>query len=85
MVNEKMCIGIINDQLMARIDPDEYDSLLNEPGAGPMTFTKKPMKGFLYIQPEAIDDDNDLDKWLKKCLDYNPRAKASKKSPRKKQ
>jgi hypothetical protein len=31
------------------------------------------------ICPEGIDMDDDLDKWIKRCLEFNPRAKASKK------
>ena len=25
MVNDKMCVGILNDDLMARIDPENYE------------------------------------------------------------
>lgn len=78
LVNDKMCIGIVGDQLMARIDPAQYDNFLQEEGVGPMTFSGKEMKGFLYVQPEAVDRDEDLERWVKRCLDFNPRAKSSK-------
>jgi hypothetical protein len=44
-----------------------------------MDFAKRPMKGYLYVSPEALDLDSDLDKWIKRCLEFNPKAKSNKK------
>jgi len=79
MVDDKMCVGIIKDELMVRIDPEEESNFLEEQGCRPMDFTKRPMKGYLYVSPEGIDLDEDLDKWVKRCLEFNPKAKSSKK------
>ena len=79
MVNEKMCVGIIKDDLMLRIDPDIYEECIQKPGCRPMDFTKRPMKGFVYVSPEAVDLDNDLEMWIQLALDFNPKAKKSKK------
>ena len=79
MVDDKMCMGIIKDELMARVDPEEHHLFLKEEGCRIMDFTKRPMKGYLYVAPEGIDMDEDLDKWVQRCLDFNPKAKASKK------
>lgn len=79
LVNEKMCVGIINDDLMVRIDPNDQEEYLSEKGCRIMDFTKRPMKGYLYVSPEGVDMDEDLDKWVKRCLDFNPKAKSSKK------
>lgn len=79
MVNDKMCAGIVGETLMARIDPEIYQQSLTRLGAREMDFTGRPMKGFLFVEGEGIDADEDLDDWLGLCLDYNPRAKSSKK------
>lgn len=79
MVDDKMCVGIIKDELMVRIDPENENDFLRENDCRPMDFTKRPMKGYLYVSPEAIDLDEDLNKWVKRCLDFNPKAKSSKK------
>lgn len=79
MVDDKMCVGIVKNQLMARVAPEVYDQMLNNKDSREMDFTGKPLRGFLFIQPEGIDNDNDLDYWIKLCLDFNPRAKSSKK------
>lgn len=78
MVDEKMCVGIIKDDLMVRIDPDKENEFLKDEGCSRMDFTKRPMKGYLCVAPEGVDMDEDLGKWIQRCLDFNPKAKASK-------
>jgi hypothetical protein len=63
---------------MVRIDPDEYQNALKREGAREMDFTKKPMKGFVFVSPEGVDLDDDLEDWIEMALDFNPKAKASK-------
>ena len=79
MVNDKMCAGVIEDKLMARLDPDIYEDAIKKKGCRPMDFTGRPMKGFVYVEPEGIDMDDDLAEWVQLCLDYNPKAKSSRK------
>ena len=79
MVDDKMCLGIINDDLMARVGADAYPDLIKIKGAREMDFTKRPMRGYLYVSPEAVDFEKDLEFWIQKCLDFNPLAKSSKK------
>ncbi|MGQ8335716.1 TfoX/Sxy family protein [Sunxiuqinia sp. A32] len=84
MVDDKMCIGIIKNDLMARIDPEQEKQFLKDTGARPMDFTHRPMKGYLYVNPEGTDLDDDLSKWVDRCLEFNPKATSSKKKKNKK-
>ena len=77
MVNGKMCVGILNDDLMARIDPAVHDEALKKKGCREMDFTGRPMKGFVFVGPEGTK--TNLDYWVKLALDFNKKAKASKK------
>jgi TfoX/Sxy family transcriptional regulator of competence genes len=79
LVNDKMCIGIIKNDLMTRIAPELYEELLQKEGCREMDFTGRPLKGYIMVAPSAIDLDEDLDEWIQLCLDFNPRAKSSKK------
>ncbi|WP_420317733.1 TfoX/Sxy family protein [Ekhidna sp.] len=79
MVDDKMRIGVIKDDLMARVGPDAYDQLLKKSNARIMDFTKRPMKGYLYVNPEGWDNDSELNKWVDQCLEFNKEAKSSKK------
>ena len=44
-----------------------------------MAFTGKPMKGFVFVSPEGTQTKKDLEYWIRLSLDFNKRAKASKK------
>jgi TfoX/Sxy family transcriptional regulator of competence genes len=79
MVNDKMCIGIVKDTLMARIDPEICEQALSKKGSREMDFTGRPMNGFVFVDPEGLETNGDLEYWVQQCLDYNPRAKSSKK------
>ena len=79
MVDDKMCLGVIKDDLMARIGPHKYEEFLSKPGARLMDFTKRPMKGYLYLDPTGWEDTNYLDEWVDQCLNFNKEAKSSKK------
>jgi TfoX/Sxy family transcriptional regulator of competence genes len=79
LVNDKMCAGIVKNKMMARIDPEIQSEALKKKGCIEMDFTGKPMKGFVFIEPEGMDTDKDLEYWINLCLEYNPKAKSSKK------
>ena len=79
LIDDKMCTGIIRNRLMARIDPECYEEALALKGCRVMDFTGRPMKGYVFVDPEGIDEDEDLAFWLQRCLDFNPKAKSAKK------
>jgi TfoX/Sxy family transcriptional regulator of competence genes len=79
MVNDKMCVSVSGDELMLRLDPETTDQLVEENGTRPMIHGGKNMKGFIYISEERFRNKKDFDYWIKLALDYNPKAKSSKK------
>jgi TfoX/Sxy family transcriptional regulator of competence genes len=79
MVEEKMCIGIVKEEIMARIGEDKYTEALLKHGCREMNFTGQPMKGYVFIDEASIDLDDDLEYWVQLALDFNPFAKSSKK------
>jgi len=85
MLDEKMCCGILFDKkknldlLMARIGEDAATNNMSRKGCHPMDITGRPMKGYVFVDPEGFDLDVDLEFWVKLCIDYNPLAKMSKK------
>ncbi len=79
MVDGKMCVGVTKDRLMVRLDPAVEADALARPGCQPMDFTGRPMKGYVFVHPEGYESEAQLRHWLDLALDFNPRAKASKK------
>src|SRR6476660_5575805 len=79
MVNDKMCVGVEKHRLMVRFDPALTDEVMQLPGTSPMDFTKRVMKGFLFVDAAAVAEDEPLEYWLSLALDYNKTAKPSRK------
>jgi TfoX/Sxy family transcriptional regulator of competence genes len=79
MVNDKMCISVSGEELMLRIDPETTEQLVEENGIRPMVHGGKHMKGFIYVSEERFRNKKDFDYWIKLALEFNPKAKASKK------
>jgi TfoX/Sxy family transcriptional regulator of competence genes len=84
MVNDKMCVGVVKDELMCRIDPDLFEEVLEKPGCRPMDFTGKPMRGWVFVSQETISKNKELDYWIALALAYNSKAKKAKKKPARK-
>ena len=78
MYNNKMCVGIIKDELMCRIDPTLHDTAVEKVGCRTMDFTKRPMKGYVMIDDNGMKIQKDFDYWLDLALDFNKNAKSSK-------
>lgn len=70
MVSGNMCCGVLGEDLMARVGPAQYASLLQLPHARPMDFTGKPLKGFVYVGHEGIASDDELAVWVERCLEF---------------
>ena len=79
MVDDKMCIGIRNEEIMYRIDPEIYESMLERPGVRPMIHGKRTMRGYIFVNEEGYKRKEDFDYWVELALDFNKRAKSSKK------
>ena len=70
MVSGNMCCGVLGGDLMARVGPGQYASVLRLPHARPMDFTGKPLKGFVYVGHEGIASDHELTVWVERCLEF---------------
>lgn len=79
MFNGKMCVGIIKDELMCRIDPEIHNIVVEKLGCRTMDFTKRPMIGYVMIEDIAMRTLKELDYWIQLALDYNKFAKGTKK------
>ncbi|MBS1663855.1 MAG: TfoX/Sxy family protein [Bacteroidetes bacterium] len=79
MVDDKMCISVGPDRIMCRIDPDLHDQLLEEKPCRAMVMKGREYKGYILVNEEDLQRKKELDFWIDLCLDFNKRAKSSKK------
>nr|WP_199158278.1 TfoX/Sxy family protein [Pedobacter sp. ASV2] len=79
MVDDKMCIGVKQHELMLRINPEQEEELVEKNGCTQMVHGKRAMKGYVLVEEEVIQSNKELNDWLNLALDFNPLAMASKK------
>jgi TfoX/Sxy family transcriptional regulator of competence genes len=65
-----MFVGILEGTLMARVGPEHYQRALAARGVREMDFTGKPMRGYVYVGPEALKSAGDLARWVDLCADF---------------
>lgn len=79
MYNDKMCVGIIRDELVCRIDPTLHEECVEKIGCRTMDFTNRPMKGYVMVNEIGMKSKADFDYWINLALEFNKKAKSSKK------
>ena len=79
MVNNKMCVGVEKERLMVRLDPSLYEEVMDQEGCAPMDFSGRVMKGYVFVDIDALNTKKKLDYWLQLALEFNKIAKPAKK------
>ena len=83
MVNEKMCITVGDNEIMCRIDPELHETCVAKKGCRPVAMKGREYKGYVYINEDGIKTKKDFDYQVGLALEFNNRAKASKKKNKK--
>ena len=66
----RMFLGVLKDELMARVGPQTHEGALEQPGARIMDFTGKPMVGYVFVAPKGHSTDAQMKQWVTWTLDF---------------
>jgi len=70
MIGGNMAVGVIEDDLMVRLDPADAAQALAEPHVRPMDFTGRPMKGMVFVDSAGTESDDGLAAWVDAGADH---------------
>ena len=70
LIDGNMSFGIVGSELMVRVGPDASSGALALPHAREMDFTGRSMRGMVFISEDGISEDNDLEVWLGRGMDF---------------
>jgi TfoX/Sxy family transcriptional regulator of competence genes len=70
MVGGHMCCGVLGEELMVRVGPEQYEAALALPHARPMDFTGKTMRGMIYVDAVGARNADELTAWVGRGLTY---------------
>ncbi len=59
-----MLVGVIGDELIARVGEDATDQAVSRPGARLFDFSGRPMRGWITVSGSALDEDETLASWI---------------------
>jgi hypothetical protein len=68
MLNGNMIVGAMSTgELLARVAHDKHAEALTRPGAAPMVQGGREMVGFILVNGDGIESDDDLEDWIRYC------------------
>ena len=70
MLRGNMFCGIVKDDLMVRVGPEEHERALARPHVRPMDFAGRPMRGMVFVAPQGGRAENDLKWWVSQGLKF---------------
>jgi hypothetical protein len=53
-----------------RLGPDQAEEALLEPHIMEFDITGKPMKGWVLVEPEGVEDDDQLSGWIERAAKF---------------
>jgi TfoX/Sxy family transcriptional regulator of competence genes len=56
--------------LMVRVEPDETDTLVAKPHAGPFEMRGRPMKGWLRVDEDGVRTKRQLEPWVRRSVAF---------------
>ena len=79
MVENKMCITVGGDRIMCRIDPAIHEEVIKRKGCHTVVMRGREYKGYVHVNENSIKNKKDFGYWIGLALEYNKKAKSSKK------
>jgi TfoX/Sxy family transcriptional regulator of competence genes len=70
MLHGNMLVGVWKDSLIARIGRDAHVEALLEPHVKEFDITGKPMKGWVLIDQDGLEDDQQLMDWIQRAEEF---------------
>lgn len=70
LLNGNALVGVWKDALIARLGPDESEEALLEPHVRQFDITGKPMRNWVVVEPEGVEDDEQLRSWIDRATKF---------------
>jgi hypothetical protein len=70
LLNGNLCVGVWKTSLIARLGPDEAQAALREPDVVEFDVTGRAMKGWVMVEAEGIDTDQQLSRWIERSVQF---------------
>jgi TfoX/Sxy family transcriptional regulator of competence genes len=70
LLNGNLLVGVWKDSLCVRLGPQQADETLREPHVKEFDITGRPMKGWVLVEPEGVQHDDQLKGWIQRAVKF---------------
>ena len=70
MLNGNALTGVWKDSLIVRLGPYEGEAALLEPHVRAFDITGRPMRNWVVVEPEGVEDDEQLEVWIQRAVKF---------------
>jgi hypothetical protein len=65
--NGNALAGVWKDRLIVRLGRDEVEAARREPHVRKFDITRRPMKNWIAVEPEGVEEDEQLASWIERA------------------
>ena len=70
LLNGNILVCVWKEFLIVRLGPGDGEKALKEKFVIPFDITGKPMKGWVMVVPDGVEDDSQLKKWIQRSTKF---------------
>jgi TfoX/Sxy family transcriptional regulator of competence genes len=70
LLHGNLLVVVWKDSLIARVGPDAYEDARLEAHVGEFDITGRPMRGWVLVEPEGVEDDHQLAVWIGRAVAF---------------
>jgi len=70
LLQGNLLVGVWKESLIVRLGPDGYEDALKEPHVKEFDITGRPMKGWVLVEPDGVEDDDQLKDWIQRAVKF---------------
>ena len=70
LLNGNALAGVWKNRLIVRLGPDEGEAALREQHVRAFDITGRPMRNWVAVEPEGVEDDKQLKDWIERATKF---------------
>lgn len=70
LLHGNLLVGVMGSSLIVRLGPEAAAAALKQAGVREFDVTGKPMKGWIVVEPDAMESDRELTAWIDRAVEF---------------
>ena len=70
LLNGNLLVGVWKESLVVRLGEEEGEEALKEPHVREFDITGRPMRNWVLVGPEGVEDDEQLSAWIRRAVKF---------------